>query len=155
MQSLCISTCSPKFHHHLLSNSFTKPLLNNSPLTTNNFNPLRKSINHQKLMMPKKRSGMRSSGAICSSSALLSPRNLQWVSAVASVVLMLVKGTAINRSFLVPFFALQAPASVISWMQGEYGAWSACLTLLVRLFFFIPGDGFKTTIIQLTLKEQT
>ncbi|KAL2930811.1 hypothetical protein RDABS01_036221 [Bienertia sinuspersici] len=55
-------------------------------------------------------------------------------------ILMLVKGTAINRSFLVPIFALQAPASVIAWMQGEYGAWSALLALLVRLFFFIPGE---------------
>lgn len=53
---------------------------------------------------------------------------------------MLVKGTAINKSYLVPFVALQAPASIVSWMQGEYGAWSAFLALLVRLFFFIPGE---------------
>lgn len=32
-------------------------------------------------------------------------------------VLMLDKGTTIQKSFLVPLFALQAPASVISWIK--------------------------------------
>ncbi|KAH9604487.1 hypothetical protein KSS87_002176 [Heliosperma pusillum] len=142
MQSLCLSLSS----FQLLN----KPLLNVSPACiTTHFNPFRLSENQKKLMMPKKRSGMRSSGgAVCyisssSSTALLSPRNLQWVSTVSAVILMLVKGTAVNRSFLVPFFALQAPASVMSWMQGEYGAWSTLLALLVRLFFFIPDCNFS------------
>ncbi|KAL6500751.1 hypothetical protein OROHE_025548 [Orobanche hederae] len=55
-------------------------------------------------------------------------------------VLMLARGTAIQKSFLVPLFALQAPASIISWMKGEHGIWTAFLALLVRLFFFIPGE---------------
>ncbi|KAL9275888.1 Cold-regulated 413 inner membrane protein 2, chloroplastic-like protein [Drosera capensis] len=55
-------------------------------------------------------------------------------------VLLLAKGTAVNKAFLVPLFALQAPQSIIAWMQGEYGAWSAFLALLVRIFFFIPDD---------------
>ncbi|KAL9236886.1 hypothetical protein vseg_011501 [Gypsophila vaccaria] len=158
MQSMCVSMCTPQFHnHHLLYTNFSKPLLNISPSTTTYFNPFRLSLNQQKLMMPKKRSGMRTSGVVCSSSTLLSPRNLQWVSTVASVILMLVKGTSINRSFLVPFFALQAPASVMSWMQGEYGAWSALLTLLVRLFFFIPGElelPFATLVLILVAPRQ-
>ncbi|KAK3024024.1 hypothetical protein RJ639_044126 [Escallonia herrerae] len=53
---------------------------------------------------------------------------------------MLAKGTAIPKSFLVPLFALQAPASIISWIKGEYGVWTAFLALLVRLFFYIPGE---------------
>lgn len=71
---------------------------------------------------------------------ITSPCSLQWISAIATAILMLVKGTGINKSYLVPLFALQAPASVISWIQGEYGAWSAFLALIVRLFFFIPGE---------------
>ncbi|KAD3068944.1 hypothetical protein E3N88_36824 [Mikania micrantha] len=53
---------------------------------------------------------------------------------------MFAKGTAIQKSFLVPFFALQAPASLVSWIKGEYGIWTAFLALLVRLFFYIPGE---------------
>ncbi|KAK9085996.1 hypothetical protein Sjap_026407 [Stephania japonica] len=53
---------------------------------------------------------------------------------------MLSKGTAIQKSFLVPLFALQAPASIVSWVKGEYGAWTAFFALLVRLFYFIPGE---------------
>ncbi|CAO2823441.1 unnamed protein product [Amaranthus hypochondriacus] len=139
MQSHCLSLSSST---HLPSSSIAIPspislssssphlrLLRSSPFSSYhsiNFNPLRRN---------------RSSMAVSNSySAVLSPRNLPWVSAVSTAILMLVKGTAINRSFLVPFFALQAPATVISWMQGEYGAWSAFLALLVRLFFFIPGE---------------
>ncbi|RXH86379.1 hypothetical protein DVH24_017432 [Malus domestica] len=55
-------------------------------------------------------------------------------------VLLLAKGTAVQKSFLVPLFLLQAPATVVSWIKGEYGIWAAFLALLVRLFFFIPGE---------------
>ncbi|XP_074276720.1 cold-regulated 413 inner membrane protein 2, chloroplastic-like [Silene latifolia] len=157
MQSLCLSVSSLQLQHYLLPNHQNntgniRPIRactsTSTSTSTTLFNPLRLSTNQKKWMISKKRSGMRSSGgggAVCyistsSSTALLSPPNLQWVSTVSAVILMLVKGTAINRSFLVPFFALQAPASVMSWMQGEYGAWSALLALLVRLFFFIPGE---------------
>lgn len=53
---------------------------------------------------------------------------------------MLARGTAIHKSFLAPLFALLAPGSIVSWMKGEYGMWTAFLALLVRLFFFIPGE---------------
>ncbi|KAG2625731.1 cold-regulated 413 inner membrane protein 1, chloroplastic-like [Panicum virgatum] len=82
----------------------------------------------------------RGAAAVCHSSAHLSARTMQWISAGASAVLLLAKGTAINKSFLVPFFALQAPCSIISWIKGDYGQWTAFLALLVRLFFFIPGE---------------
>ncbi|AQK92780.1 Cold-regulated 413 inner membrane protein 2 chloroplastic [Zea mays] len=55
-------------------------------------------------------------------------------------VLLVAKGAAIHKSFLVPFFALQAPCCIISWIKGDYGQWTAFLALLVRLFFFIPGE---------------
>uniref|UniRef100_A0A5B6ZJK1 Uncharacterized protein n=1 Tax=Davidia involucrata TaxID=16924 RepID=A0A5B6ZJK1_DAVIN len=100
------------------------------------FNPLRVSISN-KDAMKKTRRGF---GPVCYSGALLSPRNLQWIFTVSSAVLMLAKGTAIQKSFIVPLFALQAPASIVSWIKGEYGIWTAFLTLLVRLFFFIPGE---------------
>ena len=34
-----------------------------------------------------------------------------------SRVLFLSRGTAVQKSFLVPFFALQAPTSIISWIK--------------------------------------
>ncbi|PWZ17116.1 Cold-regulated 413 inner membrane protein 2, chloroplastic [Zea mays] len=82
----------------------------------------------------------RGAAAVCHSSAHLSARTIQWISAGASAVLLVAKGTAIHKSFLVPFFALQAPCSIISWIKGDYGQWTAFLALLVRLFFFIPGE---------------
>lgn len=90
-------------------------------------------------MMMKKKKKRGGFGPVCYS-APFTPRDLQWISTVSTAVLMFAKGTAINKSFLVPFFALQAPPSIISWMKGEYGIWSAFLALLVRLFFFIPGE---------------
>lgn len=82
----------------------------------------------------------RGAAAVCYASAHLSARTMQWVSAGATAVLLLAKGTAIHKSFLVPLFALQAPCSVISWIKSDYGQWTAFLALLVRLFFFIPGE---------------
>ncbi|XP_073313177.1 cold-regulated 413 inner membrane protein 2, chloroplastic-like [Primulina huaijiensis] len=99
-------------------------------LSSLSFNPLRE------LVMNKKGYGF---GAVCHS-GLLTPPNLQWVSTISTAVLMLARGTSIHRSFLAPLFALQAPASIVSWIKGEYGIWTAFLALLVRLFFFIPGE---------------
>ncbi|KAI3442306.1 uncharacterized protein J3R85_001422 [Psidium guajava] len=104
------------------------------------YNPLRYSVECDRMALTKrkmKRSG--GVGAVCYA-APLTVRNLQWVSTISSAVLMLAKGTPIQKSFLVPLFALQAPSSVISWMKGEYGMWAAFLALLVRLFYFIPGE---------------
>ncbi|XP_063943034.1 cold-regulated 413 inner membrane protein 1, chloroplastic isoform X4 [Daucus carota subsp. sativus] len=77
--------------------------------------------------------------SVCSYSPL-SSLNLQWINTITSTVLMLLSGTSIQKSFLVPIFALQAPASIISWIKGEYGVWTAFLLLLVRLFLHIPGE---------------
>ncbi|KAM0854238.1 hypothetical protein ACQ4PT_050558 [Festuca glaucescens] len=59
---------------------------------------------------------------------------------VILLVLLFAEGTGIHKSFLVPLFALQAAAGVISWIKSEYGPWTAFLVLLVRLFFPLPGD---------------
>ncbi|KAK8958225.1 hypothetical protein KSP40_PGU002778 [Platanthera guangdongensis] len=72
--------------------------------------------------------------------AAFSPHTLQWVSSVSSAVLMVTKGTVIQKSFLVPLFVLQAPPTVISWVKGRYGTWTAFLALLIRLFYLIPGE---------------
>ena len=88
-------------------------------------------------MKLKKR--LRGFGPVCYS-APFTPNNLQWISTVSTAVLMFAKGTAIQKSFLVPLFALQATPNIISWIKGEYGIWAAFLALLVRLFFFIPGE---------------
>ncbi|KAG5562179.1 hypothetical protein RHGRI_005051 [Rhododendron griersonianum] len=121
------------------------------------FNPLSVSSNRETMTMTmmKKNKG-RGFGAVCYS-APLTPRSLQLISTVSTAVLMLAKGTAIRKSFLVPLFALQAPPIIISWInikfsdhdsssllilpcRGEYGIWTAFLALIVRLFFFIPGE---------------
>ncbi|MBA0767375.1 hypothetical protein Gotri_016266 [Gossypium trilobum] len=100
------------------------------------FSPLRCSIKDKEIKKKKKRRG---SSAVCYA-APLSRLNLQWISAISSAVLFFTKGTVIRKQFLVPLIAIQAPTSIISWMKGEYGIWAAFLGLLVRLFFFIPGE---------------
>ncbi|XP_065878701.1 cold-regulated 413 inner membrane protein 1, chloroplastic-like [Euphorbia lathyris] len=100
------------------------------------FNPLRFGVKANDTIMQRKGRGF---SAVCYAGPIAA-RNMQWISTICSVVLMLAKGTAIHKSFLVPIFALQAPSSVISWIKGEYGIWTAFMTLLVRLFFFIPGE---------------
>lgn len=73
-------------------------------------------------------------------SVALSTEALRWLFGVAAVVLMLSKHTAINKSFLVPLLALEAPGDVFSWIRGDYGLWTAFLVFLVRLFYYIPGE---------------
>ncbi|KAL3833592.1 hypothetical protein ACJIZ3_008328 [Penstemon smallii] len=104
---------------------------NQQQFSSLSYNPLRAMV------MNKKGHGF--GGAVCYS-APLAPGNLQWISTVSTAVLMLARGTSIQRSFLVPLFALQAPANLVSWVKGEYGIWAAFLALLVRLFFSIPGE---------------
>lgn len=103
-------------------------------------NPLRVSINHKEMVMVKKRCKEKRSGGTVCYAAPLTASNLQWISIVSSGILMLAKGTGVQKSFLVLLFALQAPISIISWIKGDYGIWTAFLALLVRLFFFIPGE---------------
>ncbi|CAL0306497.1 unnamed protein product [Lupinus luteus] len=98
------------------------------------FNPFNERVMKSKI-------GSRGSGlsAVCYA-APFNHHNLQLISTISSVVLILARGTPVQKSFIVPLFALQAPTSVISWIKGRYGLWSAFLALLVRLFFHIPGE---------------
>ncbi|TKY60107.1 Cold-regulated 413 inner membrane protein 2 [Spatholobus suberectus] len=113
------------------------------PLLSYTFNPLRSFIGHHGTRnFSKSKTSDRSAGfrALCYAPAPFTPPNLQWISAVSSLVLILAKGTAVPKSYIVPLFALQAPAGVVSWIKGRYGVWAAFLALLVRLFFYIPGE---------------
>ncbi|XP_042482244.1 cold-regulated 413 inner membrane protein 1, chloroplastic-like [Macadamia integrifolia] len=91
------------------------------------------SPKHQQL-----KSNKRGFGPVCYS-APLTAQTLQWVCTVALAVLAVSSGTAVQKSFIVPLFALQAPSSIFSWIKSNYGSWTAFLALLVHLFFFIPG----------------
>ncbi|KAM1373236.1 hypothetical protein ACFX2I_023961 [Malus domestica] len=85
-------------------------------------NPLRVSmgIKNEFVVMKGKRRG---SGAMCYTyHAPLCINTLQFISTISTAVLLLAKGTAVQKSFLVPLFLLQAPAAVISWIKGEYDA---------------------------------
>ncbi|KAI4298212.1 hypothetical protein L6164_031798 [Bauhinia variegata] len=101
------------------------------------YNPLRSLIDSNGRIVKSKRS--IGSNAV-SYPAPISVDNLRWISTISSVVLLLARGTAVPKQFIVPLFALQAPASVVTWIKGTYGVWAAFLALLVRLFFFIPGE---------------
>ncbi|KAF3955825.1 hypothetical protein CMV_018992 [Castanea mollissima] len=102
------------------------------------YNPLSLRLSSVGMAMMKK-TKKKGFGTVCHA-APITARNLQFISSVSSLVLMFSKGTAIQKSFIVPLFALQAPVAVISWIKGEYGMWTAFLALLIRLFFFIPGE---------------
>lgn len=86
--------------------------------------------------------GSSGNGGACTAtgSIALSAETLRWIFTGAAALLMLLKNTAINKSFLVPLLVLQAPRDVITWIRGEYGLWAAFLALLVRLFYYIPGE---------------
>ncbi|XP_020975752.1 cold-regulated 413 inner membrane protein 1, chloroplastic isoform X1 [Arachis ipaensis] len=103
------------------------------------FNPLslRSLIAQRDERIAKSRSRGRGVNVVCSA-VPLTFRDLRWISTVSSVVLILARGTPVHKSFLVPLFALQAPAAVIAWIKGTYGVWLAFVALLVRLFFYIP-----------------
>eukprot|EP01018_Ginkgo_biloba_P009454 Gb_15227 [translate_table: standard] len=80
-------------------------------------------------------------GALSSEcSVVLSTEILRWVFTVSAFVLMLAKGTGIQKSFLVPLLALEAPGDVVSWIRSDYGLWTAFMVFLVRLFYHIPGE---------------
>ncbi|XP_076960334.1 cold-regulated 413 inner membrane protein 1, chloroplastic-like [Bidens hawaiensis] len=125
--TLLLCSKKPIFHHSLNFHHIR-------PTNLHLFNPIIRGnlgMKQQKLN--------RGFGPVCFS-APVTTTNLQWICTISSAVLMFTKGTAIQKSFLVPFLALQAPASLVSWIKGEYGIWTAFLALLVRLFFYIPGE---------------
>ncbi|KAI4341212.1 hypothetical protein MLD38_025963 [Melastoma candidum] len=74
-----------------------------------------------------------------------------WISTVSSAVLMIAKGTAVQKSFLVPLLPLQAPSNVRC--KGEYGAWAAFLALLIRLVFNIPAETQEGAILFVLMAE--
>ncbi|CAM0881995.1 unnamed protein product [Alopecurus aequalis] len=82
----------------------------------------------------------RGDAAVCCASAHVSAETMQWVSVGAAALLMLTKGTSVQKSCLVPFVALQAPSEVIMWIKGDHGQWIAFLGLFLRLLYFIPGE---------------
>ncbi|KAM1164506.1 hypothetical protein ACFX2G_024486 [Malus domestica] len=85
-------------------------------------NPLRVSMGIKKEFVVMK-GKMRGLGAMCYTyDAPLCINTLQFISTISTTVLLLAKGTAVQKSFLVPLFLLQAPAAVISWIKGEYDA---------------------------------
>ncbi|KAK7247233.1 hypothetical protein RIF29_42111 [Crotalaria pallida] len=112
------------------------PLLRSSS-SSFTFNPL--LINENMFKSTTCSGRTKGFGAVCYA-APFTPHNLHLISTISSVVLILARGTPVQKSFIVPFFALQAPASVVSWIRGRYGLWSAFLALLVRLFVYIPGE---------------
>ncbi|BAT73555.1 cold-regulated 413 inner membrane protein 2, chloroplastic-like isoform X1 [Vigna umbellata] len=123
---------------HLPSLSRSSP-----PSLSHTFNPLRSFIGHHGITsFAKSNTGNRNAAfrILCYAPAPLTTPNLQWISTVSSIVLILAKGTAVPKSYIVPLFALQAPAGVVSWIKGRYGVWTAFLALLIRLFFYIPGE---------------
>ncbi|KAJ0228792.1 Cold-regulated 413 inner membrane protein 2 [Hirschfeldia incana] len=107
------------------------------------FNPLRVSLDRQRtaatVYTKAEKQRKRGSSVVCYA-APMSVHNLQWISAISCVALMLARGTGIHKSFVVPLFALTAPSGLISWAKGEYGIWTAFVALLARLFFAFPGE---------------
>ncbi|XP_010499453.1 PREDICTED: cold-regulated 413 inner membrane protein 2, chloroplastic [Camelina sativa] len=150
MASLCLSSSRIVFlHHHnpCLSLKFRPRISNLSGLSHSasdvSFSPLRLSSDRQRTAsvsakVEKRRK--RGSSVVCYATPMLSVHNLQWISTISCVALMLTRGTGIHKSFVVPLFALQAPLGIVSWMKGEYGIWAAFLALLTRLFFSFPGE---------------
>ncbi|XP_027346334.1 cold-regulated 413 inner membrane protein 2, chloroplastic-like isoform X2 [Abrus precatorius] len=142
MSSLCVSSSAATAIATLSSASLSR---SSSPSLSYSytFNPLRYSIGRCGIRSTVKSKTSNTNAGFrvsCYAPAPLTPPNLQWISTVSSVVLILAKGTAVPKSYIVPLFALQAPAGVVAWIKGRYGVWAAFLALLVRLFFYIPGE---------------
>ncbi|EOA38469.1 hypothetical protein CARUB_v10010218mg [Capsella rubella] len=151
MASLCLSSSRIVSLHH------QKPILSLKvrPCTSNisgighatgavSFNPLRLLADRHRTRtasvstrVEKRRK--RGSSLVCYASPV-SVYNLQWVSAISCIALILARGTGIHKSVVVPLFALHAPSSIVAWIKGEYGVWAAFLALIVRLFFTFPAE---------------
>ncbi|XP_004504237.1 cold-regulated 413 inner membrane protein 1, chloroplastic isoform X2 [Cicer arietinum] len=151
MLPACSTTANPRttFSHLNYRRDPSSSLFRSSPSSLS-FNPLtlRSSFTHHygiRTSVKSETSNRRRTSTGFRVLSYIAPSpfttpNLQWISAVSSLVLILAKGTAVPKSFIVPLFALQAPAGVVAWIKGRYGLWSAFLALLVRLFFYIPGE---------------
>ncbi|CAN6975408.1 hypothetical protein IGI04_036615 [Brassica rapa subsp. trilocularis] len=150
MASLCISSSRIVSLHHQkpflslklrpCSSGFSVPTHRTTAVC---FNPLRVPLDRQRTAAAVSRKAekqrKRGSSVVCYA-APMSLHNLQWVSAISCVALMVARGTGIHKSFVVPLLALTAPSGIISWAKGEYGIWTAFIALLARLFFAFPGE---------------
>ncbi|KAJ7014179.1 hypothetical protein NC653_003708 [Populus alba x Populus x berolinensis] len=114
---LADSSGSKKKQFLSIRNPLRSPTVTPLSSSFTTFNPLRLSIKSNEMMMKVKRKEPgRGFGVVCHAGSITTP-SLHWISALSSVVLVLVKGTAVQKSFLVPLFALQAPPAVISWIK--------------------------------------
>lgn len=132
-----LSISNPTHSSLIPFHTLSSPNHTSLSFTNSHFNS--PSLSLSSFLLAKKKARRPRGGTFCFYTNL-PPETLQWVCTVSSAALMLSKGTSIHKSFLVPLFALQAPISVVSWIKGEYGGWSAFLALLVRLFYYIPGE---------------
>ncbi|KAF8089076.1 hypothetical protein N665_0518s0002 [Sinapis alba] len=149
MASLCISSSRIVSLHHQKPFLSLKLLPRSSGLSVLThrtsavcFNPLRVSLDRQRIATVStkaEKQRKRGSSVVCYA-APMSVHNLQWISAISCVALMVARGTGIHKSFVVPLLALTAPSGIISWAKGEYGVWTAFVALLARLFFAFPGE---------------
>ncbi|RID46207.1 hypothetical protein BRARA_I02887 [Brassica rapa] len=151
MASLCISSSRIVSLHHQkpflslklrpCSSGFSVPTHRTTAVC---FNPLRVPLDRQRTAAAVSRKAekqrKRGSSVVCYAAPPMSLHNLQWVSAISCVALMVARGTGIHKSFVVPLLALTAPSGIISWAKGEYGIWTAFIALLARLFFAFPGE---------------
>ncbi|CAN7093790.1 unnamed protein product [Brassica rapa subsp. narinosa] len=151
MASLCISSSRIVSLHHQkpflslklrpCSSGLSVPTHRTSAVC---FNPLRVSLDRQRtataVSTKAEKQRKRGSSVVCYAAPPMSLHNLQWVSAISCVALMVARGTGIHKSFVVPLLALTAPSGIISWAKGEYGIWTAFIALLARLFFAFPGE---------------
>ncbi|KAJ7544615.1 hypothetical protein O6H91_09G085900 [Diphasiastrum complanatum] len=84
---------------------------------------------------------LRKGGAMSTQCSLVLTNDaLKWVLTVSAASLLLLRDNGIYKQLLVPLLALQLPHDVVYWCRGEYGLWTAFLALLVRLFYYIPGE---------------
>ncbi|TVU35643.1 hypothetical protein EJB05_17543, partial [Eragrostis curvula] len=108
---------------------------------THEFSLLRGACASKEALSPRQRCWrLGTTAVLCCSSTRRCTETLQFTSVAAAVTVMLDTGTSIERYLLVPFFALQAPYSAISWIKGEYGRWTALFGLLMSLLCVMPGE---------------
>ncbi|XP_018491256.1 cold-regulated 413 inner membrane protein 2, chloroplastic [Raphanus sativus] len=147
MASLCISSSRiVSLHHHKPFLSLKpRPCSSDLSVVTHHtsavcFNPLRVSLDRQRTATKAEEKQRKRGSSVVCYAAPMSVHNLQWISTISCVALMLARGTGIHKSFVVPLLALTAPSGIISWAKGEYGIWTAFVALLARLFFAFPGE---------------
>ncbi|XP_010499454.1 PREDICTED: cold-regulated 413 inner membrane protein 1, chloroplastic-like [Camelina sativa] len=154
MASLCLSSSRVVSLHHqkpFLSLKVLRPRssglsagIGHATTGSVSFNPLRLLADRHRTRTATvstrvEKRQKRGSSLVCYASPV-SVYNLQWISAISCIALILARGTGIQKSVVVPLFALHAPSSIVAWIKGEYGVWAAFIALIVRLFFTFPSE---------------